>query len=671
MSVPTDELIRQLEERERNRTSDLIALAEKQRAPNAEGLPEPPATNLNFLRVALARGNPIEQAQIFKENNPEATIDFDAKGYPIAIMPDGTHYAINRPGFSEQDVADVGIDLVSVGGGAGLAAKAGAKALGPIGRVLGGALGAGAGSLAIEAAGQAAGGEAPNQRRVAVDAIFGAGGEIAAPYIERFLARVFTNQSLVKNGVLTDEGKKIIESAGGDPSKVSSDVLNLFAQRAADPTMDAAEIFRRSRAESLPTPINLTTGQATRNAEIQTREQMARMGAFSNETTRQATDVFSTQEQAFAENLTKMLGGRVPLKGEGAGRVGDAIKAQASTDKDVIREAYKSAREKGALVAADQIRGFRATSQKLLMDRGFDLARMPETKAILDTVSAMDKAGSTKLIKLEAIKNLRERITLAQRSTKDGREQLGLSLLKKELDTALDDAVDRGLISGSDDAVQAYKNARDLFKDYAARFKSDKVVERIVKENLTPEETANLIFGASRIGARQGATRTLATLKKSLGGVEIRALQEEGLIRLFVKNGEIVSPQVASTNIKRALTEDWTLMAQLYKPEEIRLLKQLAEVATDITPIAGTVNRSGSGNWIIQARKLGGGGLGVVSELLDRLGRKGYNALEASRVREALVGEVTRRRLIPAGVGAGVSPVGGMAAASESPEPRP
>jgi hypothetical protein len=180
--------------------------------------------------------------------------------------------------------------------------------------------------------------------------------------------------------------------------------------------------------------------------------------------------------------------------------------------------------------------------------------------------------------------------------------------------------LDRGLIEGNEEAIKAWKTARDLRADFGRRFDDSAVISKIIDEELTQEETLNLIFGGSQMGFKNKAGSTIKEIKKVLSpeSAEFKALKEEAILRL-VKNqsdSKRFSGAKFDTALNKALKDNPTLMRELFNKDEIADLRNFARVAKDITERQpGAVNPSSSFNKMARALQ----GSGVLSGFANNM----------------------------------------------------
>jgi hypothetical protein len=126
-------------------------------------------------------------------------------------------------------------------------------------------------------------------------------------------------------------------------------------------------------------------------------------------------------------------------------------------------------------------------------------------------------------VSIQGIEQTRKRLNaIAQAATNDA-DRAAARRIIREFDAWESDAVDNALFSGSPTALQAVRDARAANASWRQRFfndrdDADRVINRIVTGEVTPQEVANYVIGASKIGSKGVSSRLLTRLTEATGG---------------------------------------------------------------------------------------------------------------------------------------------------------
>lgn len=126
-------------------------------------------------------------------------------------------------------------------------------------------------------------------------------------------------------------------------------------------------------------------------------------------------------------------------------------------------------------------------------------------------------------VSIQGIEQTRKRLNaIAQAATNDA-DRAAARRIIREFDAWESDAVDNALFSGSPTALQAVRDARAANASWRQRFfndrdDADRVINRIVTGEVTPQEVANYVIGASKIGSKGVSSRLLTRLAETTGG---------------------------------------------------------------------------------------------------------------------------------------------------------
>lgn len=445
----------------------------------------------------------------------------------------------------------------------------------------------------------------------------------------------------------------VVVKSQGTQNRNMADPITVV--RSTKETATPEELAIVAEAQGLKKPVPLTKGDITQDPDIQAFETEAFKKVRGEKAYTMMQNARQEQDAAIRgniEELQKSATGRMAAAtpeetGLAAQRAAEAVKVQAARDKAKIDAAYDKARSMDAYIDGGLLKEFSSNSKARLVDKGFDVEIMDRVNRRLSDLSGVTENGGLNQITVGRIELLRKRINNDIDSTKisDASQANALRTLKSDLDDYVSELLDQDLIRGNTQAVDAWKSARDLRRDFGQKFETDKVVSRIVNEDLTQEEAVNLLFGGSQMGFKTQSGRTIKELKSILGedSDAFRALKEEAILRL-VKNQARTDEGLFSgvkfdTALQKAMKENPTLMNNLFTKEELGDLHAIARVSKRITMKApGAVNNSDSFTAYLRdrARKRVTQKIPFVGEIIEEVWSISDNAKDATKLQRNL-----------------------------------
>jgi hypothetical protein len=126
-------------------------------------------------------------------------------------------------------------------------------------------------------------------------------------------------------------------------------------------------------------------------------------------------------------------------------------------------------------------------------------------------------------VSIQGIEQTRKRLNaIAQAAVNDADRAAGRRIIR-EFDAWESDAIDNALFSGSPQALQAVRDARAANTTWRQRFyndrdDADRIINRIVTGEVTPQEVANYVVGATKVGSKGVSSRLLTRLAEATGG---------------------------------------------------------------------------------------------------------------------------------------------------------
>lgn len=508
-----------------------------------------------------------------------------------------------------QDAAQFGLEAVGVGGaGAALRGGAGAARM-----ALAAPGGAGAGDAALAAfrgagqgvgqfagetapvlaatgafsgAGAAGAGEVTNQNPLWRLAGGLGGAIVGGPLAARALApRVTQEQALdyVKRNY-----SEMSESAQEAMAKM------LTRNKSAVSSAAVAE------AESLPSPVKLTRGQATRFDPDLRFEQGARQGRFGDTAARMFDP--AAQQQALAENIPGIQQ-RIAVTqptiqpGQGAQAVQDALVQLERKAHAQYQSAYKAARDLKADLPADVAQGILDKATERLTD--IHPSTRPSTNAILADFQKDITESRNGLVSLNTINTRLSQLGDAGAVAPNNitRDSAAASMAAHAGKDALHSIPGDRLPSNAQGFVEAWDSASKAYKDWARLYKRNQGDIPTLTQRLTErgrmsgemdqrvEEPLKALFGGGN--ALNASPRQLEQLKGVLGETspEWNQLRQEAWLKIMspAMNRTGAAKELSGVQINKVLDtafrQQGNALNVLFSPEEQSLMKAYARTA--------------------------------------------------------------------------------------------
>lgn len=227
--------------------------------------------------------------------------------------------------------------------------------------------------------------------------------------------------------------------------------------------------------------------------------------------------------------------------------MGQAITARLRAGEQAARarkeQLYNAAGNSDAAISADAVGGVRARVAQALENDGrvIDGVLTPASSRMLDELqrfsdlnienravgarlpSPAGDAPARAAVNMQGVEQVRKRLNgLSRAATNDADRSAARSIIR-EFDNWLSDSFDNALFSGSDDALNAFREARAANADWRTRFgfnardDADRIVNRIATGEVTPQEVSNWLVGASKVGSKGVSSRLLTRIAEATG----------------------------------------------------------------------------------------------------------------------------------------------------------
>ncbi|HEU4805273.1 MAG TPA: hypothetical protein VFS91_05620, partial [Nitrobacter sp.] len=126
-------------------------------------------------------------------------------------------------------------------------------------------------------------------------------------------------------------------------------------------------------------------------------------------------------------------------------------------------------------------------------------------------------------VDMKSIEQTRKKLNFISQAAANDSDRRAARLVKRGFDDWLNGAFDNALFSGSDEALKAFKDARAANTEWRTRFgfnardDADRIVNKIVTGEVTPQEVSNWLIGASKVGSKGVSSRLLTRIAEATG----------------------------------------------------------------------------------------------------------------------------------------------------------
>jgi hypothetical protein len=126
-------------------------------------------------------------------------------------------------------------------------------------------------------------------------------------------------------------------------------------------------------------------------------------------------------------------------------------------------------------------------------------------------------------VSVQELEQARKRLVFFRSAASNDADRRAASNVMSQFEDWQSKAFENALFAGSDEALNAFRAARAANTQWRQRFFNDeneagKFVERIVTGEITPQETANYLVGAGKVGAKGASSRLLTRIVEATGG---------------------------------------------------------------------------------------------------------------------------------------------------------
>lgn len=532
------------------------------------------------------------------------------------------------------------------------------------------------------------------------------------------LARRVPFRVLDPNGQLTLEGASIVRDAGADPAQLPPGFLQRLdevAKRSGGTPADTMAAFRMAQAETTPVPIPLTTGQAADDVtQLATERALSRSGGgmgIMNEFHRAQQEAIGANIPAMRERIA--AGFPVVERGQGgeiiSGRANQLYDEAATRSRGLYTEAERLTPPTpladrpfgtGKRGAIDPLTGSRRdantpgrradlpqSESQRMMQNAWDamVAEIPVPENAGPVASLLKRFGASADdagLPIADIFQMRKMLTNLQGGAPSP-TTIAARAAKRAIDQGLDDAVRNDLLAGDTEAVNAWREAVNNYRDdFAARFKNDDFVAALVARDrsnggrlgIDSREAVNYIFGSANLGflKQRDFARNLANLRNVLGedSQAWNAMKQEAFNRFAdaalgqsTQNGRLFSGAKFAKAWEEANSDEMSrhILRLFFSDAERRDIGNLAQVMRRATTSDPNVyTPSASPFQIDRLLSRFGKRIPYVKRWVEGLDVVLSNARDAAEARAATGGALSRAKPVRPSTGAGIlaAPVG-------------
>lgn len=619
----------------------------------------------------------------------------DANGYDLVRYKgdDGqpTLGYVNKPGLDSEDLVR--------GVKGSLPYAAAAEVLGPAlagYSLLSRMIGASGSGFGLSAGGDVAMKSLGSERGIEMDkagamAALGPIGEAGGAVASKLWTQLVTIPKYFdrSSGQLTPLGKQAAQSLGLDPDQMASDAMRTFGKTYA---MNPADAKAAVDAGNFDFNIPASRGQIAKDPEQLMQEKAMRSGLYGLEAKAQIEDLDRRQADSISKAITETIPSRLagqPWRGGSNPEVygnnigmnlADARASAKAGEKTAWGETSQITPKTANTSAPDAMTPMTGVERQATSMEGADLLKdtlrdkLSEFAGVISQentpatfkmwsylndfmagrkpTSAMhDSLGLTGARDLDSV---RRALNLMKDDAKTATDQASAKAAYHGFNEWIDKAANANLLAGDPLSAAKLKAARDVSAEMNSIFKprgrdgqltpGGKILERIAQSADTPERIVAALIPSPNAEIPAGTIEALSLIRRGMQkyGAQGADSQVWNSIKMAYlskltqgKNGQLLTPQVMSQNLRKATSSQATLFNTIYSPADRavinRFLTQLDRVNWKDPNPSGT------------ATAVAGLGRQLFSKLFEAFGPLGRAAFERSGMQQAWGTAIARR----------------------------
>lgn len=567
------------------------------------------ANSFKAFSAYMTTTDPKALQDIVVKNIEGARPGTDSEGNPYVVIG-GKPFYLNKPGISGADAVGFIGDLVQYAPVAKLSNmfKSG------LNRIMTAVGGTGVVSAAKETGAQMMGSEQPfDVAKVGLDAVFGGVGQKLGDSLSSYIQS--RRNVFDANGNYTQEFLNTMKTAGinlnefGDAGKQAiQTAYQTLGRGFARQAQEATGAARVAEADIFEIP--LTRGQATGDVRQIAREEAFRQGGRGALAQRRMSAFDIAQQEKIKEGITQKLGpdfaprvGLFTEQQQAGGGLYEMIRGKAGEMKKAATDLYQQIDPTKVRVRAETLGDVETRIYNSLQESDLIVSPTltPKTTEMINqlkSIAPQTEGAKITEVTLKQIEKKRREISNIARDAQ-GTDASAARNVIREFDNWLDDAINRGLAQGDAADLETLKRARSLYRNYATEFKpgspkaadadAQRAIVKIVQQDLTPTETMNIVFGASKLGDNQTASRITSRLKNIFGegSEEFERIRAAAFSRLFQDSQGNFKP--ASTIVREidelTMGKGSAVGKELFTSDQLKRLRDFrSSVARTVVP---------------------------------------------------------------------------------------
>lgn len=276
--------------------------------------------------------------------------------------------------------------------------------------------------------------------------------------------------------------------------------------------------------------------------------------------------------------------------------------AAARAEKDAL---YARAGAGDAAVRSGEVQNVRATVAQGLEDSGVVVdpqltpaaSRMMDELQRLSELNIPNRAVGSRLpgsgnearsgVSVQGVEQARKRLSFFRSAAANDADRRATTNVMRQFDEWQSNAFENALLSGDDQALNAFRQARSANASWRDRFfneenEAGRFITRIVDGEITPQEVSNFLVGAGKVGAKGSSSRLLTRIAEATGNdpEAMQAIRGGIWNRLSqaTEGVEAKAPTKVANDISEFLNGSGRDLAErLFTPEQRRLMQSYAE----------------------------------------------------------------------------------------------
>lgn len=402
--------------------------------------------------------------------------------------------------------------------------------------------------------------------------------------------------------------------------------------------------------------VPLTPGQVSQNLKQQTIEGALESGAEGAKAASIMKAFNDMQRQGFQDAVKRT--GRQIGKGDFVERgaslepVVSKITGRAASEDAAIKQAYDAAKQNIGFLDLKTTRKFPEIAKMALVKEAIAPENAPKAYSQLQAFRNIFKEApkDAKGIDIRRLEAFRQGLGRSYRDA-GGQDKYGIGIVRDEFDDFLGNTIENALVTGDQNVLQQFKDARKLFSEYRNNYfpkhkdeLGKKFIGQLIEnsqsstEPFTYKQISDKIFSANQYGFKNETVNIINELRNQLGvdspefaGVKLDAVSK--VLQPLVNNkGGLNFNNPAVQTYKNNLDKNMFVLKEILTPDEVKALRDLGDLGTaTFQTRKSNINPSQSGLVLNLLSKMPGSN--VVKAAINFLGvPENKAAMQASKI---------------------------------------